>query len=79
MLFTYLDMVGEFDHVREDIAEAVAESVEMAEEQDLLPPEVLVDALESSSVLCMSLTAHGMGCGPISATVYVGIDFNPEA
>lgn len=38
--------------------------------------EEFVKKVPSKSIVCFEVTTHGMGCGPVSFTIRLGIDMN---
>ena len=75
LLFTYLDLVGEFEAVAPDLADLV-QAVRSEEDRDEDPVDALLGHLDSKSILAFSLTTSGMACGPVSATLSLAFDLS---
>ena len=78
VLFHYIPEVGEFDYVKPELQSQIDRTrTAMGKKADDLDDfELLQDHIGSigREPLVFCLTAHGMACGPISASVYVGLD-----
>lgn len=86
VLFHYIDEIGEFDFIRPELqaaidakrqemsAAATADDIELIE--DMSDFEILAEYVESLGdvPLVFRLTTHGVACGPVHASVYVGLD-----
>lgn len=77
--FAFIEEIGEFSFIRDDIQQAIDDYRKGLPEED----SELVDDFEilseghvnlGRSPLVFSLTTHGMACGPVSSTVWVGLD-----
>jgi len=75
VLFVYHDMNNEFTYVRKGLEDLLRKAEEVAEEEPEMPPEILARLIDSESALCLTATASGMACGPISFTSYFAFDF----
>ncbi len=78
--FTYIQDIGEFDLVAPHLKDKINAIAEEAEGSGASCEEMLESILteiNSQSVICYSITTNGVGCGPVSSTVVVAIDFNP--
>jgi hypothetical protein len=78
VVFSYIDIVGDFDHLNERHTELAEQASRLAEERDTLAVDEFIQAMDSTKVLCFSLTTNGMACGPTSSTVYAAFDFCPH-
>jgi len=74
VLFAFVDMVNDFDHVAESIAPLVDVACKTADEEGALVIDVLLDSLISKSALCLEVTCSA---GAIGATTWIGIEFRP--
>jgi hypothetical protein len=78
VLFHYISEVGHFDFIRDDLAEAIEKKrAELGEDgEDMDDFEILSEHLESIGKvpLIFNLITYGMACGPVSGSVYVGLD-----
>lgn len=54
------------------------EEIDIEDELDCELLEQVLEKYNSSSAFTLSLTTNGIACGPISSTLYVGIDFCPD-
>ena len=80
VVFTYITEIGDFDHVAAHMEARVAAIRERAEEDENLDPvSTLLGQMESTSILCFSVTTSGVACGPTASTVYVAVDFCPPS
>ena len=78
VVFTYITEIGDFDHVSPHMEAQVATIRERAEDDEHLDPvSTLLGQMDSTSILCFSVTTTGVACGPTSSTVYVAVDFCP--
>ena len=78
VVFSYLPDIGEFDYVASYLEAQVDSIMEQAEDdKDREPVDILLEQLDSTSILCFSITTSGVACGPTSSTVYVAVDFCP--
>ena len=78
VVFSYLADIGEFDYVASHLEAQVNSIMEKAEDdEDADPVDILLEQLESTSILFFSITTSGVACGPTSSTVYVAVDFCP--
>lgn len=75
--FIYLDFVSEFDYLADELTYLEDEATKMSdqEEEDFFPCflKLLKKNYHNRELLLFELTGHGMACGPITATVMVGI------
>ena len=78
VVFSYIDEIGDFAHVAPGIEGIVAEAMERARAENEDPVEFVLSRLESTSILCWSMTVEGMTCGPYSITCNVAVDFEAE-
>jgi hypothetical protein len=78
MLFHYNPEVGEFSYIKPDLQKTIeGKRREISEEaEDLEDFEILAEHVESLGKipLVFALTTHGIAIGPVSSTVYVGLD-----
>jgi hypothetical protein len=78
MLFHYYPEAGEFSYIKPDLQKEIDEKRQALGEdaEDLEDFEILVEHVESLGKvpLVFALTTHGMAMGPVSSTVYVGLD-----
>jgi hypothetical protein len=78
VLFHYYPEVGEFSYIKPDLQKTIEEKRrKLGEEaEDLEDFEILAEHIESLGKipLVFALTTHGMATGPVSSTVYVGLD-----
>ena len=86
VLFHYIGEVGEFDYIRPELQAAIDEkrkemiAAASGDDAELIENmsefEILSEHLESLGEvpLVFRLTTHGIACGPIHASVYVGLD-----
>jgi len=73
--FLYVPESGEFENIDQEFKALLTE--EMYEtESDIVG--ALMEKVKSNSAVAFNLTTCGVGCGPTSFTVSVGIDFNPN-
>ena len=78
VVFTYITETGEFDHIAGPMEAQVAAMGERAEDdENLNPVSTLLGQIDSTSILCFSVTTSGVACGSTSSTVYVAVDFCP--
>ena len=78
VLFHFIDEIGEFDFIRDDLRAAI-EKKRMdlgADADDMHDFEILSEHLTSlgHAPIIFKLTTHGIACGPVSSSVYVGLD-----
>ena len=74
-VFTYLDEIGEFEHLSDELKK-VAEALEDADVDMFDFFESFSQQIKSDSVVSFEITTHGMACGPVSSTVRIGIDMD---
>ena len=78
VLFHYISEVGDFDYIRDDLAEAIEKKrAALGDEgEDMDDFEILSEHLEAIGrvPVIFNLITHGMACGPVSGSVYVGLD-----
>lgn len=86
VLFHYIGEVGEFDYIRPELQAAIDEkrqamlAAAAADDVDWIEGlsdfEILSEHLEclGEVPLVFRLTTHGIACGPIHASVHVGLD-----
>ena len=76
VMFTYIDVVGEFL----DVAPKYKEILEKIEEDEDIrnPFAKAVEQIKEPGVLFLSLTSSGIACGPVSSTACVAVDFNVD-
>ncbi len=80
MLFHYIPEVGDFSYIKPELQEKIDEKRRALgdDAEDLGDFEVLEEHVESigRAPLVFCLTTHGMGCGggPLSSSIYVGLD-----
>ena len=78
--FVYVDEVGEFDFLRDDIRfrlEKARERLESSESPDayISDLDILLEHTDLGLVpVVFEITTSGMACGPVSFTVHVGFD-----
>ena len=78
VVFTFIPEIGEFDYAAPRMEAQIAAIMEKAEDdEDIDPVTILLGQLESTSILCFSITTNGVACGPTSSKVYVAVDFCP--
>ena len=78
VVFSYLPDIAEFDYIAPYLEAQVDSIMEQVEDdEDIDPVDMLLEQLESTSILCFSITTSGVACGPTSSTVYVAVDFCP--
>ena len=82
VVFHYCPEVGEFSYIKPLLQKTIEEKRhELGEEaEDLEDFEILTEYVESLGKvpLVFALTTHGMATGPVSSTVYVGLDLAPD-
>jgi hypothetical protein len=81
-LFIYLYEIDDFQYVRPDIQEIIdriEESIDEDDETNLYDVLINKELSESESLLLLSLTYCGFGCGPIATTVDYCFDMNYSA
>jgi rubredoxin len=44
---------------------------------EMNPAERMIELVRSNSMIHIAVETSGMACGPVSSTLYVGIEFNP--
>jgi hypothetical protein len=78
VLFHYKPELGEFSYIKPGLQKTIEEKRrELGEEaEDLEDFEILAEHVETLGKvpLVFALTTHGMAMGPVSSTVYVGLD-----
>lgn len=78
VLFSYIPEVGDFDFIRDDLAKAIEQKrADLGDDgEDLDDFEILSEHLETIGKvpLVFNLITYGMACGPVSGSVYVGLD-----
>jgi hypothetical protein len=78
MLFHYYPEAGEFSYIKPDLQKKIDEKRRALGDnaEDLEDFEILAEHVESLGKvpLIFALTTHGMAMGPVSSTVYVGLD-----
>ncbi|TQF29770.1 hypothetical protein [Bradyrhizobium sp. UNPA324] len=78
VLFHYIPEVGEFDYIKPELQNEIDRTRTAMGEgaEDLDDFELLQDHVGSigRAPLVFCLTTHGMACGPISTSIYVGLD-----
>lgn len=79
VMFHYIEEIGEFSFIRDDLQRAIDErrtSLPEDDVEDLSDFDILSsgDVSLGGAPLIFALTTHGMACGPVSATVWVGLD-----
>lgn len=77
--FVYVDEVGEFDFIREDLRERLdtaREQLEQRRDDDYISDlDVLLEHTPLGRVpVVYEITTSGMACGPVSFTVHIGFD-----
>jgi hypothetical protein len=77
--FVYIPEICEFETIEDGLEEIWDELEERYGEEespwDLWGRFLQRVAKDRPNVLVFAFTSHGMACGPVSSTVYVGIDF----
>ena len=76
LAYTYFDEVGEFTSVAPHLEEVLSAVLD-DEEADEHPVDLAATKIQAKSILHLSVETSGMACGPVSSTVYLGIDFSP--
>lgn len=81
LIFSYLPEVGEFDFIRPELMEAIeSKRAELVaadpENEDLYDFDILTDHVENlgECPLIFEVVTSGMACGPVSSSVYIGLD-----
>jgi hypothetical protein len=77
-VFTYIDEVGEFEHILPELNE-IWEGVEAETDDDDFEIdrfEKFVKKIEDGAIVCFEITTFGMSCGPVSSTVRIAINMN---
>jgi hypothetical protein len=78
VLFHYYPEVGEFSYIKPGLQKTIDEKRRALgdDAEDLEDFAILEEHVESlgKAPLVFSLTTHGMASGPVSSTVYVGLD-----
>ena len=82
--FVYVDEVGEFDFIRDDLRErldAAREQLDLSDDDDYVSDlDVLLRHTFLGGVpMVYEITTSGMACGPVSFTVYIGFDLWSES
>jgi hypothetical protein len=76
VMFTYIDVVGEFLDVAPKYKEILRK---IEEDEDVSDPfGEAVEKIKEPGVLFLSLTTSGVACGPVSSTACVAINFDIE-
>ena len=84
--FIYLEEIGEFIYLRDDLAERLEQArealLEDGVDEDDLPSDM--ELLQERTTLgtapvIFEITTSGMACGPVSSTITVGFDLWSEA
>ena len=76
LAYVYWDELGEFEQVAPQIEGALRTALD-DEDADDHPVNLVAVQLASKPILHLSVETSGMACGPVSSTLYVGIDFAP--
>ena len=74
IIFSYIDVAGDFDTLSPDAKELWDQITETDEDPDD-PVGTLVKRLESKSAFCLEVSA---GCAPGGSRLSLGIDFSPK-
>ena len=77
-VFTYIDEVGEFEHILPELNE-IWEGVEAEADDDDFAIDLFekfVEKIEDGAIVCFEITTFGMACGPVSSTVRIAINMN---
>jgi len=82
--FVYVDEVGEFDFIRDDLRErldAAREQLNPSDDDDYVSDlEVLLKHTFLGRVpMVYEITTSGMACGPVSFTIHIGFDLWSES
>ncbi len=75
-LFSFVDEIGEFEFITDELQ---AKFDSMRESDDEWPAEQFqrfLASIKDKSVVCFQVTLCGMGCGPVAITIHIGVQLN---
>ena len=77
VLFTYLDMVGDFSAIAPAFEKAIRGIMEDDKVHDPVKAAMGLFA-GKGSVFCLTVNFSGMGCGPVGGTLTAAFDYSPK-
>jgi len=75
LLFSYVIEGGDFEYVAPRIGNLV-EELAKEDDPDIDPVEYVLEKVNSESILCFTIVIEGIGCGPVSISDCIAIDFD---
>lgn len=75
IIFSHLDIIGNFDYIKNGWEKKAEKAIDKAEELDNEPYEILSSEIDSKGFFCLQISTYSVGQGIIGSTVTIGIDF----
>lgn len=74
--FAYVDIIGpDFLYIKPRLLDQLKKWAEETPDEDIEGFETLVERLDSRTMMLLTVTSSGMGCGPTSVTASYAINF----
>ena len=78
VVFSYIDLVGDFDTIAPKLRAVVNKARKIAEQGETDVVDAVLNLIDSETMFCLEVVEGGEAAGgPYGGSVYLGIDFSP--